>query len=259
MCLRINILVFFLAFSFVNLDSESKAARVNFHIQKSTKTNIKKDTCTMANFEKVVSKTFKFEGGFQQYPTDKGNYNSLGQLIGTNHGISAIALEQYLGRPTTVEDIKSLTVADAKKVYKKLFWDKIRGDEIKNQDVAFIIFSIYIGSPANSRKILARALKNIWHKEYKVSNPYSDEVLKAINRANPKKLFYEIKEEKRKYLESLRVSYPEFIEGWLNRLNSYEFTKSRKKLVITIAAISIVGGTSYWAYKKGYLNNKLWA
>ncbi len=206
----------------------------------------------MANFITIVEKTFDFEGGFQQYSTDRANYNSKGELIGTNMGISAIALEQYLGYPPSVADVKAIDKKLAMHIYKKLFWDKIRGDDLKDQDVGDIIFATYIGNPSQSNKIIKKSLATVTGKDLTITNPYSDKVVKAINRANQKQLFYEIKEQKRLFLESLRYSKPEFINGWMNKLNSFEYQKDRKRLFIAIGIITIVGAGSYYAYRKNY-------
>ena len=209
---------------------------------------------SMANFIPIVEKTFKFEGGFQQYSTDSANYNSRGELIGTNRGISAIALEEYLGFPPSVADVMAITKELAIKIYKKLFWDKIRGDDLRDQDVADIIFATYIGNPTQSNKIVKKSLAIITRKELDIRNPYSDEIVKTINRADQKKLFYEIKEQKRLFLESLRYSKPEYINGWMNKLNTFEYQNDRKQILIMLVVVAIIGAGSYWAYKKNYHN-----
>ena len=78
----------------------------------------------MANFDRIVEQTFSFEGGFQNYTSDNANY-SCGQLAGTNNGISAIALQQYLGYCVTESDVRAVTKAKAKEIYRKQFWTPI--------------------------------------------------------------------------------------------------------------------------------------
>ncbi len=209
----------------------------------------------MANFTPIFEKTEGWEGGYQNYSTDKANYTSSGNQVGTNRGISAIAYEQYLGYEPTIADMEAITRNQAKAVYTKLFWNKIRGSELRNQDVADIIFATYIGNPAKSNKIVQAALAKSG-KDIAVRTPYSDDVIKAINRSNSKKLYNDIKEEKRVFLESLRYKYPEFINGWMRKLNSFEFDGAKKKwLIISLVVVALVSG-SYYAYKKGYIKSK---
>jgi lysozyme family protein len=60
----------------------------------------------------------------------------VGVLIGTNFGVSAPLLKQFLGRNPTVTEMKNLSLDTVKNLFKKLYWDAIRGDEIINQEIA---------------------------------------------------------------------------------------------------------------------------
>jgi hypothetical protein len=203
----------------------------------------------MASFAPILEKTFKFEGGYQNYATDKPNYNSLGQLVGTNRGISAMAYEGYIRRPPTVEDMKAITPEIAKAVYTKMFWNAIRGNDIKSQDVADIIFALYIGKPSKSNQIVKESLIEHGKDITSVKNPYSDEVVKAINDINPEKLFETIKQRTGEYVAGIS---PQFRAGWVKKINSYEYSGSKKKwILISIIALALLAG-GYYAYKKGY-------
>lgn len=69
---------------------------------------------------------------FQLNPYDKGNYNSRGQLVGTNRSISAPVYEKYLGKVPTQRDMEQLSYNVALKIYKKKFWDTyMNGDSMK--------------------------------------------------------------------------------------------------------------------------------
>jgi lysozyme family protein len=206
----------------------------------------------MADFTPVLNSTFKWEGGYQAYPTDRANYTSSGKLVGTNRGISAIAYEDYLGREPSVDDIKAITPEIARAVYKKLFWDKMRGDEIKNQNLAEIIFASYIGNISQGNKIMKNSLAKVGHNFETIKRPFQDEVLKAINRSNPEKLFYVIKEEKRQFIESLRYSKPEFYNGWIRKVNSFEYEGKKKRLLLSLAVLLVIGGAAYYAWRKGW-------
>lgn len=107
----------------------------------------------MAKFEIADKITVKVEGGYQQAKEDNGNWTGgrvgEGKLIGTNHGISAPMLGQYLRRPATLEEMLHLTPATAKLIRKQFFWDKICGDDILSQDIANKIYDtcINVGIP----------------------------------------------------------------------------------------------------------------
>ncbi len=190
----------------------------------------------MANYKPILSATFKFEGGYQNSPNDSANYTSKKILVGTNRGISAIALEEYWrvtgkGGQPTVADIKALTSNDAEKIYKKLFWDKIKGNDIKNQSVAWIIFDSFIASGSYGIKRTKTAINKYYNSEVVTvnSNPLNDAEVKLINDAQPQELFKILKDGEIQNRKNLAASDPtkaQFLKGWLNRLDAIEFVGS---------------------------------
>jgi len=98
----------------------------------------------MSNFDNAFAVTIKLEGGFQINPNDKGNFNSLNELVGTNHGISAPLYEQVLRRPPSESDMRSLTEQGAKNIYEALFWDKYFLGNITDQFTATHIFDMFV-------------------------------------------------------------------------------------------------------------------
>jgi lysozyme family protein len=79
-----------------------------------------------ANYEQCIAKVLEYEGGYQNDPNDKGNWTGcvVGSGInkGTNRGISACSYPN--------EDIKDMTEARAKEIYKNDYWSPIWGDEL---------------------------------------------------------------------------------------------------------------------------------
>lgn len=112
----------------------------------------------MADFKIAFRRTGIFEGGYTDDPNDNGNWTGgvkgRGDLIGTNHGVSAPVLSKYLGRTATVSDMRTLSLEVTEKIFRRNYWDKIRGNEIINQDSANEIFddAINAGVGAAIRK-----------------------------------------------------------------------------------------------------------
>lgn len=81
---------------------------------------------TAANYNACISKTLEHEGGYQNDPNDSGNWTGCkkgqGTNKGTNRGISACSYP--------AEDIKGMTEARAKGIYRADFWSPIHGDEL---------------------------------------------------------------------------------------------------------------------------------
>ena len=184
-------------------------------------TEIKKQV-TISNFDSIIQVTFDFEGGFQNHSADVANYNSLGQCIGTNFGISAIALESYKGYPVQTSDILNLSMDTAKRIYQIKFWNEIRGEEIKDKKLSHLIFDSYIANPSTSRKMLSMTLSHFGFKTNIAYGKFQDEVISQINQCNPIDFYNIFWEYRRQNFESLRNKYPQFIEGWMNRLNYFK-------------------------------------
>ena len=74
------------------------------------------------NFDEALKTILKHEGGFVNHPKDPGGE--------TNLGVTRKVWEQWIGKPAGKDAMKKLTVADVMPLYKKLYWDRVRGDEL---------------------------------------------------------------------------------------------------------------------------------
>ena len=80
-------------------------------------------------FEDIIDGVLKWEAGYQTNTKDSGNFYE-GKLVGTNFGISARTLAEYLGRTPTSEDMQNLTKEEAKKIYKTNYYDRYKIDQL---------------------------------------------------------------------------------------------------------------------------------
>lgn len=102
-------------------------------------------------FGYAVERVLKREKGYVDDPNDNGGATNLGITIST--------LSQYRGRSCTKEDVRNLTVEEAKLIYKKFYWDAVRADEF-NPAIAFILFDGAVQhGPVDSIKLVQRSMK----------------------------------------------------------------------------------------------------
>lgn len=178
----------------------------------------------MADFNLFIPILQKVEGGYQNLSADKGNYNSLGQRVGTNYGISARFYEDIIGRPPTVADMKAITKDKAKALYKKYFWDDVQGDKIKNQSIANIICDHAVNageSPIGT--IVQRILRNDFKMNIALDGDIGPATAAAINIVNQQVLFDKIKAARASHYYDLGG---DFLGAWLNRLKEFSFSKN---------------------------------
>lgn len=74
------------------------------------------------NFEACLSHVLQSEGGYVDHPSDPGG--------ATNMGITIATLRTWRGRSVTKADVKALTRAEAAAIYRKNYWDAVRGDDL---------------------------------------------------------------------------------------------------------------------------------
>lgn len=114
----------------------------------------------MADFLTAHNRTVKFEGGYQCDPDDNGNWTGfkkgVGRLIGTKYGITASVLAAYMKKEPSVDDMKNLDPDVARIIYLRNYWSPIRGNEIRSQDEANMIYDSAVNMGVGTAIILAQ-------------------------------------------------------------------------------------------------------
>lgn len=122
----------------------------------------------MASFDIAITKTLEREGGskYTETPGDAGG--------ATKYGISQRSYPQL--------NIKNLTEADAKAIYKRDYWDKVQGDDINSQDIAESIFDFAVNAGiSTSIKIAQKSANRVLHIKLDVDGVIGGQTLAAIN------------------------------------------------------------------------------
>lgn len=169
----------------------------------------------MADFEKALKLVLKWEGGYVNHPNDPGGH--------TNLGITYYTFERYasvIGVAPSISNLKQLSKENAAKIYKIGFWDKIKGDQIKDQQVANLIFDSYVNMGNMAVRIVQRQLKLL------SDGKFGERTLSAVNFDDPKSLFNRIKYSRASFYAGLISNKPKlqvFERGWNNRIDSFRY------------------------------------
>ena len=161
------------------------------------------------------------EGGYQKDLEDTGNYRPDGTLVGTNRGVTALALAAYKGvdaNTITEADIKAITDQDAKDIFIEDYYYKPKIDKLPD-NIKEAVFDMNINSGSNSITILQR-LAGLTGDA--VDGGVGPDTLKAIEKANITPDQYA--DARIKYYKEVVKKTPakkKYLDGWINRANKY--------------------------------------
>jgi len=161
-----------------------------------------------SNFDLVFNHILDREGTqFTDIPEDRGGP--------TKFGITQASLADYLGRPASKEDVKNMTQFTAKEIYRRNYWNVIRGDEIIHPVfcICFMDQAVNRG-PASATRQIQRQLK------LDPDGVVGPKTLKAINAQNDKQVSFKfICDTQNRYCDICvnDKSQIKFLNGWINR------------------------------------------
>lgn len=109
----------------------------------------------MADFEKAIPVVLAWEGGYVNNPADPGGE--------TNRGITFRTWQQFAhlcGKAGTSDELKILSIDDAKTIYRSAFWSGMHGDEIIDQNLALQIFDTFVNCGNAAISMLQNILRS---------------------------------------------------------------------------------------------------
>jgi lysozyme family protein len=182
-----------------------------------------------ASFEVAQGLVKTVEAGYSDDRGDTGNWITIpghGQrFVGTNHGISAPILHEYLGRYPKKEDMINLSYETALKIYKSKYWNEQNLSEFSNQSVANIIYDGCVNQGQSAMREIVRDAYRINGIDIGDNSPFAKSSISKINKINQQKLFDTVKElRESRYREA--ATWDRHGDGWLNRLNGIEFNQA---------------------------------
>jgi lysozyme family protein len=174
-----------------------------------------------ASFDAFFPTFIKREGGFVNDPVDPGGAINKGITIGTFQGVA----QPYLGIAPTLDNLKALTDTQAAKIYKGMYWDHVRGDDIALQALANIVFDFQVNAGSIAAKLLQKTLNDLGAKPpLAVDGTITPPVIAVLNGMDQKAVYRRYKQGRIRYYQDLVAKRPalgKFLNGWLLRVNSF--------------------------------------
>lgn len=175
----------------------------------------------MADFNSFFPTLLRHEGGFVNDPADPGGATNKGVTMGTFQQCA----RRILGVEPTLDNLRALSDADAGKIYKALYWDKVHGDEIALQDLANIVFDFHVNAGGNASKLLQRVLNAQGvTPQIVVDGVIGAGTLAALGKVDNVAVYTAYKQGRKDYYNTLVAQRPglgKFLKGWLNRVDSF--------------------------------------
>lgn len=180
----------------------------------------------MASFDKFLIHLTQAEAGYQNARIDsKGNKNSLGVYVGTNHGISAPVYEQIIGHPPTAQEMKAITKDEANAIYKSLYWNVLNADAINSQEIANNIadHAVNAGQGSAIQLVQQRLFLDGHPVSFNNSGKLNMDAVNIINKLpeNEQKLFFNSYSIDRKAAYESMNKPRELKDAWLARVDNY--------------------------------------
>jgi len=154
--------------------------------------------------------------GFANDPDDSGGATMCGVTLATYR-----ANRKKRGYAnTTVADLKRITFADWRAVFKTMFWDKWKADSIECQALANILVDWVWASGSYGITIPQRILG------VADDGIVGARTLAALNAASPQALFNQLRQARINYVEGIvrrKPSQKKFLNGWKRRINAITY------------------------------------
>jgi lysozyme family protein len=226
------ILVFF---SFASIDYLTSEDNITNTDDKNSLEILRNEMDSLSNlksdFKAAQDIVKEVEAGYSNDKKDSGNYINTknGRIfIGTNHGISAQILAEYLGRTPTQKEMKNLDYETALKIYKNKYWDAQNLGYYRDQNVANIIYDGCVNQGINGMKKILREVYyengiNISDNE----NPFNVKYIKITNHLDQKIFFNSIKSHRESRYRQAKT-FKTHGTGWLNRLDKFQYNGEDK-------------------------------
>jgi lysozyme family protein len=202
----------------------------------------------MADYRVIIPHILKSEGGLSRATTDTASKDPCPTpykgVTGyhTNKGVTYTTWKHFFG---TKNDARffAMSAADWELIFKKGYWDTIKGDEIKNQAIANYLAdwswgAYYVTAIKNAQQVLNRSFG------YKLATDgkIGPSTLAAINAVNPTKFLELLRQEHLDFYAQIVKNNPSqsvYIKGWTARVNEL-YAVSQKYLTVTAISLGAV-------------------
>jgi lysozyme family protein len=159
----------------------------------------------------IIDDIIRREGGFVDHPADRGGP--------TKYGITQATLAEWRGHPVTIEDVKALTVEEARRIYRALYIEKPGLAALPEPLRGLVVDTAVHSGVKTAVRLLQKAL----------GVPAMDGILgpatmAAVRNTNAAWLYRKMLAERIRYLGEVITARPAnavFAKGWMERVAEF--------------------------------------
>jgi lysozyme family protein len=182
----------------------------------------------MEIIDKYINFTKKWEGGLSRDKADSASsYPCPMPYEGktgwhTNIGITYSAWVGFYGKLKDKEFF-DMSSEDWFRVFKKGYWDKVKGDDYDSKNIAIFVTGMAWGSGSyQAIKSLQKSINDCGVK-CTVDGKIGPKTIAASNSIDARKLFDALTAERERFFRAIsKGKNAKFLKGWLNRLEDYK-------------------------------------
>ena len=157
------------------------------------------------NFDRCLSEVLQHEGGWVDDPHDPGGATMRGITIGT--------FRAWKGRAVTKAELRAISDADLRAIYRQKYWDAVRGDDLP-AGLDLVAFDAAVNSGVSrGAKWLQTALG------VAADGKIGPATLAAARKAHPKAVIDRATSARLAWLRTL-PTWDRFGKGWTSRVES---------------------------------------
>ena len=169
-------------------------------------------------FSEALEVILHHEGGYVNHPKDPGGM--------TNMGVTKRVYEEHVGYGVSEHTMQNLTKEDVEPIYKKNYWDRVKGDDLpEGLDLCIFDFAVNAG-PGRAAKFIQRLVNTT------VDGGIGPNTLKCINdhvkQYGVSTTINQYQSERHNYYQSLST-FETFGRGWTRRVD--EVTEKAKEWI----------------------------
>jgi lysozyme family protein len=159
------------------------------------------------NWEEAIKHILKWEGGYVNHPADPGGR--------TNLGVTQRVWEEWTGKPATEEDMRGLTIEMVSPLYRKRYWDAVRGDDLPS-GVDLCVFDCAVNAGVGrASRFLQQAVGVV------ADGAIGPKTLEAVTKMSADEIIEKFCDLRESHYKSLNT-FATFGKGWMRRLDGIE-------------------------------------